>query len=160
MIRTSNAVNAPRAPDKRAASALHRGKRRAAAVAIAALAASLASSGSVADQGPGQPFKGLHEQIEAFQESMKQRLSGIDVKLDTLQVLSAQIHTQQALLEQKLDSLALSNGLVPFKVQAAGGLCDSGPSPSSNPPDFHRRRRQGLVRGDQRPAQDRAAGAR
>jgi hypothetical protein len=56
------------------------------------------------------PFASIQAQLEALQQSVNT-------------------------VNQKLDALAAapSSAMVPFSAQTAGGLCDSGPSPSSNP---------------------------
>lgn len=87
------------------------------------VAASLALAGLVTTQahaqGNGNPFAALEAQIAALQGS-----------LSTLQSSLASLHT-------KVDALtatpAPEPGLIPFAVQASGGICDTGPSPSSNP---------------------------
>lgn len=79
--------------------------RRAIAVTAAAAACGTALH---AHAQQGNPFAAIQAQLQALQQ-------GIDA------------------LHQKIDALPDPAGMVPFAVQAAGGLCDSGPSPSSNP---------------------------
>ena len=61
-----------------------------------------------AARAQGNPFASIQTQLQSIQQ-------GLDV------------------VNQKLDALSAPSGMVPFTAQAAGGLCDSGPSPSSNP---------------------------
>lgn len=56
----------------------------------------------------GNPFAAIQAQLQAIQQ-------------------------QLTVINGKLDALPAPSGLVPFAAQAEGGLCDSGPSPSSNP---------------------------
>ncbi len=75
------------------------------------VAAALIAMVAVAPDARAQnPFASIQTQLQALQQS-----------LDTV--------------NQKLDALsaAPSSAMVPFTAQTAGGLCDSGPSPSSNP---------------------------
>lgn len=71
---------------------------------------------------PGNPFAAIAGQLQSMQQQLQmiqQQHQGLQQQLDTI--------------EQKLDALPAPAGLVPFTAQTAGGLCDSGPSPSSNP---------------------------
>jgi hypothetical protein len=55
---------------------------------------------------------------------------------DPLQTIQTQLNALQqglAAANQKLDNLAGSSGMVPFAVQANGGLCDSAAATTSNP---------------------------
>jgi hypothetical protein len=57
----------------------------------------------------GNPFVSIQTQLQALQQGLNT-------------------------VNQKLDALSAAPGsMVPFTAQAPGGLCDSGPSPSSNP---------------------------
>jgi hypothetical protein len=61
---------------------------------------------------------------------IQNRLTTISTQLNQLAAMAAQLNS----LQQQIAMAAKAGDLyVPFKVQVPGGLCDSGPSPSSNP---------------------------
>jgi hypothetical protein len=61
---------------------------------------------------------------------IQNQLTTISTQLNQLATLAAQL---EALQQQTALAAKAADQYVPFKVQIPGGLCDSGPSPSSNP---------------------------
>lgn len=78
-------------------------------------AVALASGVPAALAQQPNPFAAIQSQLQ----TLLQKIDAVDQKI--------------GMVSQKIDELPAPGGLVPFSVQAEGGLCDSGPSPSSNP---------------------------
>ena len=75
------------------------------------------------------PSSGYAQRGGPFADIQNQ-LTTISTQLNQLAAMAAQLES----LQQQLAMSAKAGDLyVPFKVQVPGGLCDSGPSPSSNP---------------------------
>ena len=121
---------------------------------IRLVAASMTLAMTGAAHAQGNPLTAIQSQVTGVQatlDAMKPKVDALGPKVDALGPkldlvngkLDAQATTAaanvQALqasltaLSLKIDALATPAGMVPFSVQAPGGLCDSGPSPSSNP---------------------------
>jgi hypothetical protein len=67
----------------------------------------------------GNPFVQLQNQIQALSDQIQDQHEVLENKLDTI--------------DGKLDALAEAGGLVPFKVEAPGGICNTAAFPSANP---------------------------
>ena len=80
------------------------------------------------------PVEGDAQGLQAHDANMTSQHSGIQSQLAAINTQLGQLDgirlqlTQLAAVAAKLADL-----YVPFKVEIAGGLCDSGPAPSSNP---------------------------
>lgn len=93
-----------------------------AAVAVACLSGFLSPAAARAQGLPAHDAN-----MTSQHNSIQSQLAALNTQLGQLNAIQLQLTQLEALVAKAADLYA------PFKVEIAGGLCDSGPSPSSNP---------------------------